>query len=148
VLASQCGDGCKHPGESQGKVYHFTFCFKTGSLALDGNQIHLGVINIGSESHQAVAGNGVGNTVITVLPNSTTCFFIDAPGFAANPTTGMTLTYSYSIGGTVTQACAQAQVTGDTCQGAKHPDDPDDWPHAAGPVPVTSQCPPNASTAC
>ena len=83
-----------------------------------------------------------------MLPNSTTCFWIDAPGFSANPTTGMTLTYSYKIGGTTTNACAKAQVTGDTCQGAKHPLDPDDWPHAAGPVPAAAQCPPNASTAC
>ena len=146
MLASQCGDGCKHPGNAQGKVYHFTFCFKTGSQALDNNQIQLGTINIGDEEHQAFAGDGV--TVITVLPNSTTCFWIDAPGFSRNPTTGMTLTYSYSIGGNEVQACAQANVNGDTCQGAQHPLDPDDWPHASGPVPAAAQCPPNASTAC
>ncbi len=147
VLATQCGDACKHPGNGgNDKTYHFTFCFTSGSTAIDNNQVTLGLLDIGSEAHQAFAG--ANNTVITVPANTTQCYWIDAPGFSANPTTGVTLAFSYSIGGVVTQGCAQAQVTGDTCQGAKHPLDPDSWPHASGPVTAAQQCTPTASTAC
>jgi hypothetical protein len=153
VVASQCGVACKHPGNVDTKTYHFTFCFKATG-AIDGNLVTIGTMQVGADCREAYAG--VGNKSVTVLPNSTTCLYIDAPGFTESSTDQTVLFFSYKIAGVTFKGCATGHVVGDVCGTGQSPlaDNPKDWPHDAGVgddgvVPCTpSQGACNATTPC
>jgi hypothetical protein len=135
VVASQCGTACKHPGAGQNdKSYHFTFCFKATAAGVDNNQVSILTMKVGADCREAYAG--VGNKLVTVAPNATSCVYIDAPGFTESSTDPVVLYFSYQIGGETFTGCANGQVTGDVC-GTGNPNgtlakQPGNWPHDAG----------------
>ena len=148
VVAGQCGVACKHPGVGQNdKTYHFTFCFKVGDDAVDGGVINLGLMTInGDAGRQAFSGEG-DTTVEVGGPGTNTCVFVDANGFGTSETGFAILNFTYSIGGTSFNGCAQAQITGDVCgTSGSSPlkDQPKTWPHGNGlGDPAATNCNPN-----
>ena len=95
VVASQCGVACKHPGASDDKTYHFTFCFKATG-AIDNNQVTIGTMKVGADCREAFAG--VDNKIVTLV-NNNACVYIDAHGFDESSTDAVVLYFTYTIAG-------------------------------------------------
>jgi hypothetical protein len=155
VVASQCGVACKHPGTGQNdKAYHFTFCFKATG-AVDGNTVSVTTMKIGDDCRPAFVGEN--NKNVTVVANSTTCVYVDAPFFTESSSDKAILYFTYAIGGVTFQGCANATIIGDVCGTGQSPlkDNPKNWPHDAGigsagivPCATVTQTPCDASTPC
>jgi hypothetical protein len=154
VVAGQCGVACKHPGLGQNdKTYHFTFCFKVGDEAIDGNVVNLGLMTIngdaGRQAHSGTLADGVTpkDTVTVGGPGSNSCVFVDADGFGTSETGFAILNFTYEIGGVEFSGCAQAQITGDVCgTSGSSPlkDQPKKWTHDDGAGdPAATVCNPN-----
>jgi len=132
VVASQCGVACKHPGSGHNdKAYHFTFCFKATG-AIDANTVTVSTMLIGDDCRPAFVGEN--NKNVSVLPNSTTCVYVDAPFFDESSSDTGVLYFSYKIAGVTFQGCANATIIGDVCGTGQSPlaDQPKNWPHGSG----------------
>jgi hypothetical protein len=89
LSVTQCGTACKHPGNSNEKRYHFTFCFQTN------NALFNNIVNIGNMTVNGVTRDAKPDTV-TVFTGQPTCIFVDAPSFenSANGTGFLEVSYA------------------------------------------------------
>ena len=89
VVASQRGVACKHPGASDDKTYHFTFCFKATG-AIDGNLVTIGTMRVGADCREAYAASATSPSPF--CPTRRRASYIDAPGFTESSTDRVSFT--------------------------------------------------------
>jgi hypothetical protein len=93
VSVTPCGSACKHPGASNTKTYHFTFCFATNT-ALYNNTVNLSAMTIvGGGAPQTFP---VVPTTVTVYTAGPSCIYVDAPGFSDSANGTATLHFNYA----------------------------------------------------
>jgi hypothetical protein len=131
VVVTPCGSACKHPGESDLKTYHFTFCFATNT-ALVGDSVTLVSMTI-------IGGGGqtetkpVTPTSVTVTTAGPTCIYVDAPAFKDSQNGQAILNFSYATvdepGTTLTGSVSTSILDLPPCGTGADPGDNPTLPH-------------------